>query len=400
MEKIKKKLLTEISNKYGLPIYIYDEEKIIKQFEKLKNAFSEIKNLKINYAIKALSNINILKIIKKIGGDVDAVSIEEVKIALHTGFKPDQIFFTPSGVDLTEIGNALKYGVQINIDNYRALKKIADKFQGISVGIRINPNIYAGGNSKISVGHSESKFGITVDEISKIKKIVKDKKIVINGIHMHTGSDINDISLYLKACDVLFNVAEKFKKIKFLDFGSGFKVKYSENDFETDIKELGKNLSFKFNKFILNKNRKIRFHIEPGKFIVSEAGVFLTKVNYVNPKKNKKFLHVNSGLNHFIRPMFYGSKHSIINITSKTKEEENYSVVGYVCETDTFAENISLNKTSEGDILCFKNAGAYCFSMSSNYNSRLKPAEVLISKRGIRLIRKREEFKDLLKNQL
>jgi len=319
---------------------------------------------------------------------------------LHTGFKPDQIFFTPSGVDLTEIENALKYGIQINIDNYRALKKIADKFQGISVGIRINPNIYAGGNAKISVGHSESKFGITIDEISKIKKIVKDKKIVINGIHMHTGSDIHDISLYLKACDVLFNVAEKFKKIKFLDFGSGFKVKYSENDFETDIKELGKNLSFKFNKFILNKNRKIRFHIEPGKFIVSEAGVFLTKVNYVNPKKNKKFLHVNSGLNHFIRPMFYGSKHFIINITSKTKEEENYSVVGYVCETDTFAENISLNKTSEGDILCFKNAGAYCFSMSSNYNSRLKPAEVLISKGGIKLIRKREEFKDLLKNQL
>ena len=400
MEKIKKKLLIDISNKYGLPIYIYDEEKIIEQFEKLKNAFAEIKHLKINYAIKALSNINILKIIKKIGGDVDAVSIEEVKIALHTGFNPDQIFFTPSGVDLTEIGNALKYGVQINIDNYRALKKIADEFQGISVGIRINPNIYAGGNSKISVGHSESKFGITIDEISKIKKIVKDKKIIINGIHMHTGSDINNISLYLKACDVLFNVAEKFKKIKFLDFGSGFKVKYSENDFETDIKELGKNLSFKFNKFILNKNKNIRFHIEPGKFIVSEAGVFLTKVNYVNPKKNKKFLHVNSGLNHFIRPMFYGSRHSIINITSKIKEEENYSVVGYVCETDTFAENISLNKTFEGDVLCFKNAGAYCFSMSSNYNSRLKPAEVLISKRGIKLIRKREEFKDLLKNQL
>tara|TARA_B100000029_G_scaffold281007_1_gene275151 strand:- start:40 stop:1242 length:1203 start_codon:yes stop_codon:yes gene_type:complete len=400
MEKIKKKLFVEISNKYGLPIYIYDEDKIVQQFEKLKKAFADIENLKINYAIKALSNISILKIIKKIGGDVDAVSIEEVKIALHAGFKPNQIFFTPSGVDLSEIESALNYGVQINIDNYRALKKISDKFQDISVGIRINPNIYAGGNSKISVGHSESKFGITVEEISKIKNIVKNKKIEINGIHMHTGSDIDDINMYLKACDVLFNAAEKFKKIKFLDFGSGFKVKYSENDFETDIEELGKNLSYKFNKFILNKNSKIRFHIEPGKFIVSEAGVFLTKVNYVNPKKNINFLHVNSGLNHFIRPMFYGSKHSIINITSSIKEKENYSVVGYVCETDTFAENISLNKTSEGDILCFKNAGAYCFSMSSNYNSRLKPAEVLISKGKIKLIRKREKFDDLLKNQL
>jgi len=397
---IKKNILIEISNQYGLPVYIYDEDKIIEQFQKLENAFSEIENLKINYAIKALSNINILKIIKKIGGDVDAVSIEEVKIALYVGFKPDQIFFTPSGVDLGEIEEAFKYGVQINIDNFRALKKISNKFQGVSIGIRINPNIYAGGNSKISVGHSESKFGITIDEISKIKKIINNKDLSINGIHMHTGSDIENINLYLKACGVLFNIAESFKNIKFLDFGSGFKVKYSENDFETDITELGKNLSSKFNKFISDKNNKISFHIEPGKFLVSEAGVFLTKVNYVNPRKNKNFLHVNSGLNHFIRPMFYGSQHSIVNITSKIKDKENYSVVGYVCETDTFAENVSLNKTSEGDILCFKNAGAYCFSMSSNYNSRLKPAEVLISKGKIKLIRKRERFEDLLKNQL
>lgn len=399
MMSIEKNILFDVSKKYGLPVYVYDKNKIISQYSKLRNAFINIDNLHINYAAKALSNINILNIMKDVGCGIDAVSIQEVELALYVGFKTNQIFYTPSGVELSEIKKALKLGVQINIDNISALKKIAENLSCVKLGIRINPNVRAGGNSKISVGDSESKFGLNTSEIQEAKKIISENNISINGLHIHTGSDIEDINSFLKACDFVFEQAEGFKELEFLDFGSGFKVKYFENDSETDVIELGKRLGDKFLKFNAKRKNKVRMHIEPGKFLVSECGYFLTKVNYVNNRTNKNFIHVNSGLNHFVRPMFYGSKHAIENISSNSEEIKNYSVVGYICETDTFSENVKLKKTQEGDILCFKNAGAYCFSMSSNYNSRFKPPEVLVSNNEIKLIRKRENFKDLIRNQ-
>ena len=399
MMSIEKNILFDVSKKYGLPVYVYDKNKIISQYSKLRNAFINIDNLHINYAAKALSNINILNIMKDIGCGIDAVSIQEVELALYVGFKTDQIFYTPSGVELSEIKKAFKLGVQVNIDNISALKKITENLSNVKLGIRINPNVRAGGNSKISVGDSESKFGLNTSEIQEAKKIISENNISINGLHIHTGSDIEDINSFLKACDFVFEQAEGFKELEFLDFGSGFKVKYFENDSETDVIELGKRLGDKFLKFNTKRKNKVRMHIEPGKFLVSECGYFLTKVNYVNNRTNKNFIHVNSGLNHFVRPMFYGSKHAIENISSNSEEIKNYSVVGYICETDTFSENVKLKKTQEGDILCFKNAGAYCFSMSSNYNSRFKPPEVLVSNNEIKLIRKRENFKDLIRNQ-
>ena len=399
MMSIEKNILFEVSKKYGLPVYVYDKNKIISQYSKLRNAFINIDNLHINYAAKALSNINILNIMKDIGCGIDAVSIQEVELALYVGFKTDQIFYTPSGVELSEIKKAFKLGVQINIDNISALKKITENLSSVKLGIRINPNVRAGGNSKISVGDSESKFGLNTSEIQEAKKIISENNISINGLHIHTGSDIEDINSFLKACDFVFEQAKGFNELEFLDFGSGFKVKYFENDSETDVIELGKRLGDKFLKFNSKRKNKVRMHIEPGKFLVSECGYFLTKVNYVNNRTNKNFIHVNSGLNHFVRPMFYGSKHAIENISSNYEEIKNYSVVGYICETDTFSENVKLKKTQEGDILCFKNAGAYCFSMSSNYNSRFKPPEVLVSNNEIKLIRKRENFKDLIRNQ-
>ena len=399
MMSIEKNILFEVSKKYGLPVYVYDKNKIISQYSKLRNAFVNIDNLHINYAAKALSNINILNIMKDVGCGIDAVSIQEVELALYVGFKTDQIFYTPSGVELSEIKKALKLGVQINIDNISALKKIAENLSSVKLGIRINPNVRAGGNSKISVGDSESKFGLNTSEIQEAKKIISENNISVNGLHIHTGSDIEDINSFLKACDFVFEQAKGFDELEFLDFGSGFKVKYFENDSETDVIELGKRLGDKFLKFNAKRKNKVRMHIEPGKFLVSECGYFLTKVNYVNNRTNKNFIHVNSGLNHFVRPMFYGSKHAIENISSNSEEIKNYSVVGYICETDTFSENVKLKKTQEGDILCFKNAGAYCFSMSSNYNSRFKPPEVLVSNNEIKLIRKRENFKDLIRNQ-
>ena len=393
------KILKEAALKFGTPIYLYDLKIIKNQFDILNKELSVLENYKIHFAAKSLSNISILKYIKKMGAGLDAVSIEEVMIGLKCGFNKDDILYTPNGVSFEEIKEVFKLGVKINLDSIESIKDFVDEFGNQPITVRINPGIYAGGNDNVSVGHSESKFGIPEERIDELLDMENKGKIKITGLHIHTGSDIEDINSFLKACDFVFEQAGGFKDLEFLDFGSGFKVKYFENDSETDIKKLGKKLGDKFAEFNSNRKNKIRMHIEPGKFLVSECGYFLTKVNYVNNRINKNFIHVNSGLNHFVRPMFYGSKHSIENISSNSNEIKNYSVVGYICETDTFSENVNLKKTNEGDILCFKNAGAYCFSMSSNYNSRFKPPEVLVSNNEIKLIRKRENFKDLIRNQ-
>jgi diaminopimelate decarboxylase len=222
----------------------------------------------------------------------------------------------------------------------------------------------------------------------------------IVGIHMHTGSDILDIEVFLYAAEILFDAARNFKNLEFLDFGSGFKVPYKKDDIETDIEELGKKLSKRFNAFCTEYGKELTLIFEPGKFLVSEAGFFLAKVNVVKQTTSTVFAGIDSGFNHLIRPMFYGSQHHIENISHPKGKERFYSVVGYICETDTFANNRKIAEIKEGDILSFRNAGAYCFSMASNYNSRYKPAEVLWMNGEGHLIRAHETFEDLLKNQI
>ncbi|MGB5821626.1 MAG: diaminopimelate decarboxylase [Saonia sp.] len=392
--------LLKIAKTYGNPIYVYDSEKIITQFERLTNAFKGVKRLKLNYAAKALSNITILRLMNSLGSGLDTVSIQEVQLGLLAGFKPESIIFTPNGVSLEEIEEASALGVRINIDNLSILEQFGSKHPDIPVCIRINPHVMAGGNSNISVGHIDSKFGISIHQIPHLLRIVELTKMNINGIHMHTGSDILDIDVFLYASEILFETAKNFKNLDFIDFGSGFKVPYKEGDIETNIEELGKKLTTRFNAFCQDYGRELTLAFEPGKFLVSEAGFFLAKVNVVKQTTSTVFASVDSGFNHLIRPMLYGASHQIINISNPSGRERYYSVVGYICETDTFASNRRINEISEGDVLCFKNAGAYCFTMASNYNSRFRPAEVLWHKGKAVLIRKRETFDDLIKNQV
>lgn len=217
---------------------------------------------------------------------------------------------------------------------------------------------------------------------------------------MHTGSDILDIDVFLYASEILFETAKNFRELDFIDFGSGFKVPYKDGDIETNIEELGEKLSKRFNEFCQEYGRELTLAFEPGKFLVSEAGYFLAKVNVVKQTTSTVFASVDSGFNHLIRPMLYGANHQIINISNPKGRERYYSVVGYICETDTFANNRRINEISEGDILCFKNAGAYCFTMASNYNSRYRPAEVLWYQDKPVLIREKETFDDLIRNQI
>lgn len=393
-------LLLEVAQQFGSPVYVYDAEKIISQYHRLTNAFSKVEKLRINYAVKALSNISVLKLLKQEGSCLDTVSIQEVQLGLKAGFEPKRIIFTPNGVSLEEIEEVAALGVQINIDNLSILEQFGTKHPNIPVCIRINPHVMAGGNANISVGHIDSKFGISVHQLPLLLRIVENTKMRINGIHMHTGSDILDIEVFLYAAEILFDTALKFKNLEFLDFGSGFKVPYKPDDIETNIEELGEKLSERFNEFQKQYGKKLTLAFEPGKYLVSESGYFLAKVNVVKQTTSTVFAGIDSGFNHLIRPMFYSSYHQIENISNPEGKPRFYSVVGYICETDTFATNRRISEITEGDILCFKNAGAYCFSMASNYNSRFKPAEVMIYKGEAHLIRERETMDDILRNQI
>lgn len=400
MSLMKNKDLLAIAKEFGAPVYVYDADKIKSQYERLSTAFSNVPHLKLNYAVKALSNISVLRLMNSLGAGLDTVSIQEVELGLEAGYNASDIIFTPNGVSLEELEEAALLGVQINIDNLSLLEQFGSKHPNTPVCIRINPHVMAGGNANISVGHIDSKFGISIHQIPHILRIVELTGMNINGIHMHTGSDILDIDVFLYASEILFDTAKHFKDLDFIDFGSGFKVPYKEGDIETNIEELGKKLSSRFNDFCKEYGKDLTLGFEPGKFLVSEAGKFLVKVNVVKQTTSTVFAQVDSGFNHLIRPMLYGAKHHISNISNPKGKDRFYSVVGYICETDTFATNVKIAEINEGDILALDNAGAYCFSMASNYNSRFKPAEVLWYNDQAHLIRERESMEDLLRNQI
>ncbi|MCH2023821.1 MAG: diaminopimelate decarboxylase [Saprospiraceae bacterium] len=389
----------QLTQDYDTPLFVYDSAKIEAQYSKMKNALKKVKKVKINYACKALTNITILRLLKNLGSGLDAVSYQEIRLGLEAGFDPKDIIYTPNSVSIEELEACMKLGVKVNIDNIETLEYMGMNHPNHPLCIRINPHIMAGGHAKISVGHIDSKFGISIHQMPLVERLVDTLNIQIEGVHMHTGSDILDVDVFSHAAALLFNVARKFDNLKYIDFGSGFKVKYKENDIETNMEDFGNMMSERFNAFCEETGKDLTLAFEPGKFLVSEAGYFLARTNVIKQTTSAVFAGLDTGFNHMIRPMFYGAHHHIMNISNPLGKPKIYTVVGYICETDTFGWNRKINEIKEGDILCFKNAGAYCFSMASNYNSRYRPAEVLIHKGAAHLIRKRESFEDLLYNQ-
>jgi diaminopimelate decarboxylase len=392
--------LLEICQKYDTPLYLYDGNTIINKIQSFREAFSGL-NLKIKYAAKALTNISILKLMQSQGIGLDVVSIQEARLGLLAGFKPEAINFTPNGVSFEEIQEAVSLGLGVNLDNISSLEKFGNTYGGsIPIGIRLNPHVMAGGNSKISVGHVDSKFGISVLQIRHILRIVKAHNLKISGLHVHTGSDILDSGVFLRVAEMIFECAREFPDLKFIDFGSGFKVAYREGDVVTDIQDLGQTLGATIQSFCVEYGHDLEIWFEPGKFLVSESGLFLAKTNVVKQTPATVFVGLDSGLNHLIRPMFYDSYHEIFNVSNTQGPARVYNVVGYICETDTFGADRKMHEVSEGDIIGFKNAGAYGFMMSSQYNSRFRPAEVLILNGKDYLIRERETMDDILRNQI
>jgi len=392
--------LESIATQFGTPVYVYNGEKIVNQVKTFSEAFVGV-NMKIKYATKALSNISILKLMRKAGAGVDAVSIQEVYLCIQAGYPAAEIMYTPNCVEFSEVEEAVELGVNINLDNLPTLEQFGKKYgNSVPVCIRINPHIMAGGNAKISVGHIASKFGISIDQLDEIVEVVEANNIRVNGLHLHTGSDILEPEVFLKAGNVLFDAAVNFPDLKFLDFGGGFKVGYKEGDVTTDIAHVGKVISEAFQSFCRKYGRELELWFEPGKYMVSECGYLIVKSTVVKKTPQITFIGVNSGLNHLLRPMMYDAYHGVYNLSNPDGAEETYSVVGYICETDTLASDRKISEVRTGDLLVLKNAGAYGFSMASNYNSRYLPAEVLVLDGKANLIRKREEMEDLTRNQV
>ncbi len=384
----------------GTPVYVYDSAIIARQVRRLQKAFTS-NPTRIMYACKALTNVNILRLLKGLGTGLDTVSIQEVRLGLAAGFLPSEILYTPNMVSFEELREAVEIGVIINIDTISVLERFGHEYgDRVPVCIRVNPHIMAGGNERISTGHIDSKFGISIHQLRHVQRIVASHGMHVNGLHMHTGSDILDAEVFLQGAEILFETAALFPELRFLDMGSGFKVAYKPDDNATDIEDLGEKLSARISEFNSTRANPVEIWFEPGKFLVSEAGYFLATVNVLKQTTATVFAGVNSGMNHLIRPMLYNAYHHILNTSNPNGTPRIYTVVGYICETDTFGWDRKIAEVHEGDVLCFLNAGAYGIAMASNYNSRLRPAEVLVHKGKAHIIRSRETIEDITRNEI
>lgn len=400
--------LVQLAEQYGTPLYVYDFDKIREKISVLKKSFPGIA-LKIKYACKANTNLNVLRLMRAEGVELDVVSPQEMELGLLAGFAPEQITFTPSGVDFSEIAWATDQGGMVNLDNLSVLEKFGQRYGGSRpCMIRIKPHVEAGGNDKIRTAHPESKFGISIHQKAEIQAIIQRYGMRLIGLHQHTGSDIKDAHTFLQAAQLMFDFAMDFPDLEIIDLGGGFKVPYSPQDSHIDVPALGATMAQGFQEFCQRYGRTLQLWIEPGKFLVSEAGTLLAKANVVKNDPVLDFVGINTGLNHLIRPMMYGAYHDIFNAQRPEETQHaTYRVVGYICETDTFSFDAQgkenqreLQRVQEGDLIAIANAGAYGFSMASHYNSRPLPAEVAVEAGASRLIRRRESLDDLIRNQV
>ena len=387
-------------NEYGTPLYVYHAEKIVSQYQNLLANFST-HNTRFFYACKALTNIHILDVVKRAGCNVDCSSINEAKLALHVGFTPENVLYTSNSVNFDEICEAVSLGINVNIDSLSNLEKFGAKFGNTyPIGVRVRPNIMAGGNLKISTGHDKSKFGIPVTQLSELKGIQTKYNINIETLHIHTGSEIKDVAVFVQSASVFDTLLDQFPTVNVLDFGGGFKVPYQPGEKGTDIALLGAEVNKAMTRLSEKYGRPLTAWFEPGKYMVSECGYFVTTVNVLKKSGDISFAGIDTGLNHLIRPMFYDAYHHIDNISNPDAIPQQYAVVGNICETDTFAWDRSIPTIAEGDLLVFFNAGAYGYEMASNYNARYKPAQVLFENGTAKLISRRDTFDDLLALQV
>ncbi len=385
----------DLVKQFGSPLYVYEHETFVRQYDRLKRAF-ESSNTSIYYACKANANIELLKIFNKLGAGIDAVSPGEVYLALRAGFKPEQIILTGTNLTRNDIAYALENNVLVNIDNIPMLEANEDLFKGRDVAIRLNPDIHTGGHEYLATGHREAKFGVQYKDLPYLMELISKNGITVAGLHQHIGSDITDAEPLLQSLELLLHTSRDIPTVRFVDIGGGFKVRYHEEDSETDIDMVGNRICSYFDSFCEENDRALRLILEPGKYLVSEAGFLLTTVQSIKHNDDKIIVGTDTGMNHLIRPALYDAYHEILNASKISGETLKVDVVGNVCESaDVLGKNIHVTHPEIGDVLCIKNAGSYGYSMASMYNAHMLPAEVLSEGTSVRLIRRRQKFEDL-----
>jgi diaminopimelate decarboxylase len=396
------KLVKEFSS----PLYVYEEATLRQRASELQNAISYEPN-QVKYSCKANTNIEIMKIFKEEGLGIDAVSRGEVFASLKAGFDPSKVLFTANNVSWDEVEYAISNGIMINIDSLSQMKQFGERYPGGEISVRINPNIGAGHHNHVITGGPESKFGMNFDRVADIKRIEKEHGLVIRGVHQHIGSGILDPEKFVMAMRVLLDVARKFDRLDFIDFGGGIGVPYRDSEERINIELLGGKITDEFERFCKEYGKRVVLVIEPGRYLVAESGFLLATVIAVKDESNHRFVGIDTGFNHLVRPAMYGSYHEIVHAGNVHGEGILQAVCGNLCESgDTFTRDEEgivdrvLPVFNEGDIVCICNAGAYGYSMASHYNSRPRPAEVLVDEGQARLIRRRETLEDIFRSAL
>lgn len=372
--------LLDYANKYGTPLYVYDGNQILKRYKELYE-FISYPNLKILYAMKANYNVGILKLLKKNNAYLDTVSPGEVMLALKLGFTKEEILFTSNNITDAEMNEVQETGVLFNIGAISSLEKYGKSFPGNNVCVRFNPDVYAGENKYVQTAGAITKFGILMSDLDKVLEIAAKYKLKIVGIHEHTGSGIGQTEKVFESMNNLLSIAtkENFPDLEFIDFGGGLKVNYTPTAQNIDWKKFGEKVSSVFSEFCKNYGKELYMYFEPGKFVVAESGYLIIEVNTIKNNRGRLIAGTNSGFNHLIRPLLYGSYHHIENLTNPNGKKYLYDVCGNICESgDCFAEQRELPEIREGDLLVIKTAGAYCYSMGSIYNLRSMPSELLV----------------------
>ena len=372
--------LQEISEKVKTPFYVYDMNFVINNYNKLKACFPW-EEVKLHYAMKANYNPHMLKIMNENGFCLDTVSPAEVIMAKKIGFDTDRILFTANNMTDEEMELVKLQGVLFNIDSLSRLEAYAKAYNGSRVCLRINPNVKAGENAKVETAGDLSKFGILLEDVHKAVAIAKENNIKIVGLHEHTGSGLSDTGKVFESMENLLAIINPadFPDLEFVDFGGGFKARYSPDEKVIDYVEFGKKAIAMFSEACDKYGKKLNLYFEPGKFTVAECGCMVVQVNTIKNNKGRLIVGTNSGFPHLIRPVFYDAYHHIVNLTNPTGKTDLYDIYGNTCESgDCFAIQRELPDIRVGDYLAIMNAGAYCRSMASEYNLRPLPSEYLV----------------------
>ena len=394
--------IEKIAKEYGTPLYVYNEDI-------LRDCMSNVANIitkypyKANYSMKANSNLSILKIAHEEGVNCDAMSEGEIRLLLAAGFKPEEIFFVPNNIDKAEMQFAIDNGIMMSLDSLDQLKTYGEINPGSKCAIRINPGVGAGHHEKVVTAGKNTKFAIAEEDIDEALRIADMYNLTICGINQHVGSLYMTPEPFLNAIDQFLRIAMKFKNLEFIDFGGGFGIPYHklENEESFDFFKLSREWTRRLDDFVVKYGSVPLFKSEPGRYCVAESAVILGRVNAVKYNSDHKYAGTDVGMNVLARPVLYDSWHDI-EIFSEGKAvtgmKEEVTITGNICETgDVLCKDRPMPNIKTGDLICVLDAGAYGYSMCSSYNSRLRPAEVLITSSGdVKLIRRRETYEDLM----